>query len=364
MNGHPLVHIILEIGLDTVQNFDLLAASGRAVCIREGLHDAVICNGNGGMPPLDRLFDDRFGVAQRVHHGHLGMEMQLNAFFGRSIRTAFRLGNLIDTVGLEDQFSVKAVQIQSALHLQALANLDSVDDGLGLFPLHEFVDSDGVCVVGHVKANHPCFPFGKFLVLHVEHGAFHQNAAHVQLQFIHGHRFFLAVDLTVDLLDFAFFLVGFRIFRTHDLTANGFHLRKDVILFFGLDGSFRGRFSLCGHGRIYGDLGPIQTERPDEYILRLLQNLSWHLRTNGANEHGPLGLDHAHLYRICTKNSQNPFREGAIGKGLLKGRQSDALHMYTLLAYRVSINFINSGTSRSSGTLATISPCLNSTPSP
>ena len=292
------------------------------------------------------------------------MEVQLNALFGRSIRAAFRFWNLIDAVGLKDQFTVESVQIQSSLHLQALTNLHSVDDGLGLFALHKFVDSDGVGVVGHIKANHPCFALWKFLVLHVEYSAFHQDTAHIQLQFIHSHRLFFTVDLSVDLLDLALLLVRFRIFRTHDLTADCFHLRKNVILFFRLNSGFRARFRLCVHRCFHGDLGPIQTKRPDEHILRLFQNLRRHLRANGANEHGPLGLDHAHLHRICTKNSQNPFREGAVGKGLLKGRHSDALHMYTLLAYRVSINFINSGTSRSSGTLATISPCLNSTPSP
>ena len=273
------------------------------------------------------------------------MEMQFNTLLFRGILTAFRLGNFIDSVRLQNHFAVKAVQIESALYLEALTNLHRVHDGFGLFSFHELVNANGVGVIGHVEADYPGFPLGQFLVLHVEHGAFHQNAAHIQLKFIHRHRLFLIIDLTVDLFDFALLLMGLRVLCTHDLTAHSFHLGKDIIRLFRLLDRFRDRIRFCNHRSFHRDLSSIQTEGLNEGVLCFFQQLRRHLRADGANQHGPLGLDHAHLHRICTQNSQNPFREGAFGKGLLKGRQSDALHMYTLLAYRVSINFISSGTS-------------------
>ena len=73
MDGHPFIHIILEIRLHAVDDLDLLPFSGGVIGIREGLDHTVVGDGDGGMPPTDGTLHHLFGVAQGVHHGHLGM---------------------------------------------------------------------------------------------------------------------------------------------------------------------------------------------------------------------------------------------------------------------------------------------------
>ena len=66
-----VVDVVEKIALTAVKEFYFTLAGVPSV--REALRYAVIRDGDGGHPPLDRALDDRGGVGQRVHVGHTGM---------------------------------------------------------------------------------------------------------------------------------------------------------------------------------------------------------------------------------------------------------------------------------------------------
>ena len=66
-----VVDVVEKIALTSVKEFYFTLAGVPSV--REALRYAVIRDGDGGHPPLDRALDDRGGVGQRVHVGHTGM---------------------------------------------------------------------------------------------------------------------------------------------------------------------------------------------------------------------------------------------------------------------------------------------------
>ena len=66
-----VVDVVEKIALTAVKEFYFTLAGVPGV--REALRYAVIRDGDGGHPPLDRALDDRGGVGQRVHVGHTGM---------------------------------------------------------------------------------------------------------------------------------------------------------------------------------------------------------------------------------------------------------------------------------------------------
>ena len=69
--------IVVQIPFGTENDLDLVAA--RIICLGQCMHDAVVGDGDGFVPPLDGAFDERLRVRQTVEGAHLGMGVQLDA---------------------------------------------------------------------------------------------------------------------------------------------------------------------------------------------------------------------------------------------------------------------------------------------
>ena len=140
MDRHAVVHVVDVIGLDPVEDLDLL---GRVPGVGERVGHAVVGNGDGPVAPplrpLDHVLvhaDGRVHLAahrrQRVHGGHVGVEVELHPLLRRVVLPLFP-GALHDDVGLQHHVAGKAVDVQLALDEQPLALLHPVHDGLSLF---------------------------------------------------------------------------------------------------------------------------------------------------------------------------------------------------------------------------------------
>ena len=112
--GDDLRGVLDEIALAAGDELDVLAAH-RAEGLREGLHHAVVGDGDGGMPPGGGLRNQRLGRGAGVHGAHLRMQMQLHALF-LCLVPARHDRQKHDVPRGERPFAVKAVAAQIAAH--------------------------------------------------------------------------------------------------------------------------------------------------------------------------------------------------------------------------------------------------------
>ena len=90
--GHHVVH---KIGFAPVDEFEIrvlfVDVIGRQHGFRIALTHAVVGDGNGGVSHAVRQLDDAAGVAEAVHAGKLGVQMQLHPLFRGGILPLFAL---------------------------------------------------------------------------------------------------------------------------------------------------------------------------------------------------------------------------------------------------------------------------------
>ena len=74
-----LLIIVDEIALHSEDNFNFSACGGNS--LRKRLNNAVVCDGYRLVSPGYGTLDKELCVRHAVHHGHFGVQMQLNALF-------------------------------------------------------------------------------------------------------------------------------------------------------------------------------------------------------------------------------------------------------------------------------------------
>ena len=153
MHSHGAVHIVAEVGLNTVEDLDALLGGG-VVSVWEGMGYAVIGDGNGSVTPGKSALDYGPGIGEGVHSGHTGVEVQLHTLFPLRHIPADRLLAVGNACGLEHHVVFKAVHSKTALDQQMLAQLQVFQDRLIFRLSHKLGDPDRTDIVSEVEADH------------------------------------------------------------------------------------------------------------------------------------------------------------------------------------------------------------------
>ena len=177
---------------------------------RERLHHTVVGNRDGGMPPLDGTLDEVARRGQRVHGGHVGVHVQLDALFFRRVLApdALHRHHIADGNG---QLVREVIVHALAAHLDVQTHLDLVDlvhhrltflvgnrrrrrvvvlllaEGQAAVA-HERLAEDGRRVVGDGKGDEQQFAALEFLRFQLENVALHDDQPRVACQLLHFHR--------------------------------------------------------------------------------------------------------------------------------------------------------------------------------
>ena len=186
MDHNPVVQIVDEIALHAVQDFDFpLRGFPR---VREGLRDAVIRNGNGGMSPADGRLYGRFRIRQGVHVGHFRVQMQFHALFRGDV-LPFRMFDYLHMGGIQ----LHVFPVPGGFHLPLYAQPHSRFDGAlklpRLFFGEVFLHGHGIGIVRHVNAHAPHTRTAGFPAREIEHFPRYRGNAHFQIQVLHGNDF-------------------------------------------------------------------------------------------------------------------------------------------------------------------------------
>ena len=193
-NRHTVVDII---GFHAVQNFDILALFAqlfhRFQRIGKRLCHAVVGDGDRLVSPCSGARNQVGGLRNAVHHGHLRVQMQLNALFGRIVLPLeFRHGG--NSARTQDVTLLIGVIIICTRHQHAAA-LRQRFERRQLVRIPLFVEpgayGDRIGLIGHVEAHAalaavsavPHFAYGEDL-------APHRDAAAVRLQLMQRQRHF------------------------------------------------------------------------------------------------------------------------------------------------------------------------------
>ena len=153
--------------------------------VGEGLHHAVVGNGDGRVAPCRRLLDDAGGIGQCVHVGHAGVEMQLHPLLRTGILAAL-VADLSDAQGPQLHVLSVAGQLHHALQAQPHAGIDEARQRLGLLFVHVFAHSDASGIVGHVEGQAPQARPPRLVHLGGKDLALHYDGAHLGVQVHHG----------------------------------------------------------------------------------------------------------------------------------------------------------------------------------
>ena len=192
--------VLDKVALAAGNELDVLAAH-RAEGLREGLHHAVVGDGDGGMPPCGGLRNQRLGRGAGVHGTHLRVQMQFHAL-SRGVVLAHGLGNGHHIRDHQHHLALVVVVAVIAAGLDPEAVLEG---GAQLFRL--FLDAailalaaaaeeelavDRALVVGHGEGDD--LRLAVFCVAHFQrrHFALDGHAADVLGDLVHGGR--LVVD--------------------------------------------------------------------------------------------------------------------------------------------------------------------------
>ena len=116
--------------------------------------------------------------------------MQVKLYTLRTLCLVFTLfhGARHHGEGFQHQFVIIAVQLQSSLHLQYRANLHIVKNRFCFTRLQEAVNPDTAVMIRHIETDDPRIAFFQFLMLHRKDFTLYDDAAHIQIQFLHGHH--------------------------------------------------------------------------------------------------------------------------------------------------------------------------------
>ena len=154
--------------------------------VGKGLAAAVIGNGNCLMAPGSRLFDGSFGIGEGIHITHHGMQVQLHTLlpFSSILPLGHRAGH--NGKRLQNRFVSISIYLQLTLYLKHRTNLYVLQDRFRILVFQETADTDGGCIIGHIKIDDPGISLFQFPVLHTEHTALYNHTAHIQIQLLHG----------------------------------------------------------------------------------------------------------------------------------------------------------------------------------
>ena len=104
---------------------------GRAEGLGEGLHHAVVGDGDGLVAPLRGLLDEVAGRCAGVHGGEGGVQVQLHALFGRGV-LAHGLLRGLDVRGHQHHLVLELVVAVAAAHRDPVAVLQTRAQRVGL----------------------------------------------------------------------------------------------------------------------------------------------------------------------------------------------------------------------------------------
>ena len=117
IDNHSLC-VIHQISFHSINNLKIClrryTASPRikaVICLREGLHDSMIGNGNCFVSPLIRAFYQCFGICDTIHITHFRMAVQFHALLRTGIGSRLsKIGYFLDSNDRTDgQLTVKAI---------------------------------------------------------------------------------------------------------------------------------------------------------------------------------------------------------------------------------------------------------------
>ena len=147
--------IIYQITFHTIDNLKLITMINGMVCIREGLHAAVVCNSNRLMPPLLGPFDNIFYVSNTVHITHLCMTVKLYSFYCTVVHTGCcKIRNLLHTIyRCYGQFTVKGIIYCNTLYLDKCTNLQICKKLWELFIVNKHFHLNRIGIVRKLKAD-------------------------------------------------------------------------------------------------------------------------------------------------------------------------------------------------------------------
>ena len=148
--------IINEISLTAVDKLKILVMSDlfkMEVGIREGLDHAVICDGHGLHTEGNGCVYVIRHVGNRVHIGHLCMEVKLHTLLRRVIGSCrplhIMLQDTVDEAHLH--LLVEGIEGNGALYHEACSWLDELVGLLHIIVFNEDLAGDGICVVCDIE---------------------------------------------------------------------------------------------------------------------------------------------------------------------------------------------------------------------
>ena len=200
LDGVALLQIVDAVGLDAVKHLDIGAAlfqlGGGVHGFREGLHHAVIGDGQRLVAHGGRQFEGLARVAQGIHAGHIGVQVQFHPLVRSFVGAAF-LFALDDGRKVQHKILVEHGIVDQALHDDVSALFDLALQFGRLFVGQHLGGTDGAGAVGKLKHDHGFLPAIELFELHKEDFALHGDlaAVHVHVaQFDHFPGEGLAVD--------------------------------------------------------------------------------------------------------------------------------------------------------------------------
>ena len=127
---HDSGGVLDEVALAAGDQLDAILL-GRAEGLREGLHHAVVGDGDGLVAPLRRLLDEVAGRCAGVHGGEGGVQVQLHALFSRGV-LAHGLLRRLDVRGHQHHLVLEFVVAVAAAHGDPVAVLQTRAQCVGL----------------------------------------------------------------------------------------------------------------------------------------------------------------------------------------------------------------------------------------
>ena len=170
--GHDLLQIVHQIGLHPINDlkeillirvfvsrldplclFCLPEILPDVICIREGLHDSMICNGNSRMAPFIGPLYNILRFRYPVHIAHLGMAVQLHSFMGAVIASGgCKIRDLLYSCkGADSQLVVKLINGGHTLQLYKGSHLDPFLKLSHLIIVGKQLYGHGICKIRHIK---------------------------------------------------------------------------------------------------------------------------------------------------------------------------------------------------------------------
>ena len=190
VHGNAVIQIVDKIALAAVKYFDFTLAGMPG--IREALRHTMIGDRDGGHAPLGGKPDDAARVGQRVHVGHLCMQVQLHALFRRVVHASLMLDRL-NVARIELHILAVEGQLHRAADAQPHARRDLILHLRDLPLVHVAPDTDGAGVIGHLQNHDPHTGAARFMAVELKDLALDHHTAALSGQL--SHRQDIALDL-------------------------------------------------------------------------------------------------------------------------------------------------------------------------